>query len=137
MASLLGENIMQLASNRPATLNLFEKNVFKPKFKKEREEADTDTDSFSDDLMRWAIANEVDHVTFVCFPYNETICSKQESLLDIDVKHISDKGIKRKGQLVLNKEYLLKNETDGSSFPTGGLRSTHQARAYTIRDPLS
>lgn len=36
MASLLGENLMQLASNRPATLNLFEKNVFKPKFKKER-----------------------------------------------------------------------------------------------------
>lgn len=51
--------------------------------------------------------------------------------------HISGKGVKTKGQLVLNKEYLLKNETDGSSFPTGGLRSTHEARAYTIRDPLS
>jgi hypothetical protein len=70
MTNLLGENIMQLASNRPATLNLFEKNVFKPKSKKEREDPDTDTDSFSDDLMRWTIANDVDHVTFVCFPYN-------------------------------------------------------------------
>jgi len=29
---------------------------------------------------------------------------------------------------------LLKGEADGSSFPSGGLRVTHRARAYTIWD---
>jgi glutamine synthetase len=32
---------------------------------------------------------------------------------------------------------LIKGEGDGSSFPSGGLRSTHIARGYTIWDPLS
>lgn len=48
MASLLAENIMQLASNRPATLNLFEKYVFNPKSKKDKEEIDPEKDSFSE-----------------------------------------------------------------------------------------
>jgi len=38
---------------------------------------------------------------------------------------------------LLNREYLQKGETDGSSFPSGGLRQTHRARAYMVRDPLS
>ena len=38
---------------------------------------------------------------------------------------------------MLSNSILLKTEADGSSFPSGGLRETHAARAYTIRDPLS
>lgn len=30
---------------------------------------------------------------------------------------------------------LIGGETDGSSFPNGGLRPTHSARGYTIWDP--
>jgi hypothetical protein len=66
MTNLFGEGIMQMVSSRPATLKAFEKNVFKPKPAQEGEEGD----SFSDQLMKWAISNEVEHVTFVCFPYN-------------------------------------------------------------------
>ena len=40
-------------------------------------------------------------------------------------------------ELKLDHDILIKSETDGSSFPSGGLRTTHQARAYTIRDPQS
>lgn len=109
--------------------------MFKPKSKKDRDNASNE--DFTDDLMRWVIANEIEHVTFISFPFSSAICSKEESLLDIDVKYTGEKGIKRKGKLVLTKEYLLKNETDGSSFPSGGLRGTHSARAYTVRDPLS
>jgi len=29
---------------------------------------------------------------------------------------------------------LLKGEADGSSFPSGGMRFTHRARAYTLYD---
>ena len=32
---------------------------------------------------------------------------------------------------------MQKTEADGSSFPSGGLRKTHGARAYTVRDPHS
>jgi len=32
---------------------------------------------------------------------------------------------------------LLKGETDGSSFPNGGLRQTHRAAAYLTVDPTS
>jgi len=34
-------------------------------------------------------------------------------------------------------ETLLQGETDGSSFPNGGLRGTHHAGAYTVLDPTS
>jgi glutamine synthetase len=32
---------------------------------------------------------------------------------------------------------LLKGETDGSSYPSGGLRATHTAGGYTVLDPTS
>jgi glutamine synthetase len=32
---------------------------------------------------------------------------------------------------------LLKGETDGSSYPTGGLRATHRAGGYLSVDPTS
>ena len=63
------------------------------------------------------------------------MCEKQESL--IDLKYFYLNGIRAETRLLLNNEYLAKGETDGSSFPSGGLRFTHRARAYMIRDPLS
>ena len=114
-------------------MDSFEKYVFKPKFKKEGRGID---ENFCEELRKWATQHEVDHISFICFPYNETICRKEDSLLELKVKG-SDHGVKRKAELVLNREILLKSETDGSSFPSGGLQGTHHARAYTVRDPLS
>ena len=37
----------------------------------------------------------------------------------------------------LEGKTLLKGETDGSSFPNGGLRATHTAGGYTVLDPSS
>jgi len=37
----------------------------------------------------------------------------------------------------LEGKTLLKGETDGSSFPNGGMRATHTAGGYTILDPSS
>lgn len=39
--------------------------------------------------------------------------------------------------LLLQTDELLKGESDGSSFPNGGLRATHTAGGYTILDPSS
>jgi len=37
----------------------------------------------------------------------------------------------------LDGKTLLKGETDGSSYPSGGMRATHTAGGYTILDPTS
>ena len=37
----------------------------------------------------------------------------------------------------LSGKELLKGETDGSSYPSGGMRATHTAGGYTIIDPTS
>ena len=37
----------------------------------------------------------------------------------------------------LSASQLVKQEPDGSSFPSGGLRATHRARSYSIWDPSS
>ena len=37
----------------------------------------------------------------------------------------------------LSGKELLKGETDGSSYPSGGMRATHTAGGYTILDPTS
>jgi glutamine synthetase len=43
------------------------------------------------------------------------------------------------GELIWKFEgkHLLRGETDGSSYPSGGLRSTHRAGGYTCIDPTS
>jgi len=40
-----------------------------------------------------------------------------------------------KPQWSLSGKELLKGETDGSSYPSGGMRATHTAGGYTILDP--
>merc|ERR1719326_2856218 len=37
----------------------------------------------------------------------------------------------------LKGKHLLQGETDGSSYPSGGMRATHTAGGYTILDPTS
>ena len=60
------------------------------------------------------------------------MCEKQESF--IDIKYVYDKIFKGEPRLYISPDLLLKGEADGSSFPSGGLRVTHQARAYTLWD---
>jgi glutamine synthetase len=56
------------------------------------------------------------------------------------VKYIKNETSAKPKELIeetFTGKILLKGEGDGSSFPSGGLRSTHTARGYTIWDPLS
>lgn len=86
-------------------------------------------------LVQWALENEVDHYSFLSFPYNSAACQKQESL--IDLKYIYEHGFVGKPRIHLSPDLLLKGEADGSSFPSGGLRQTHRARAYNVWDRSS
>ena len=53
--------------------------------------------------------------------------------------HVAMVEFDREGSPVwdFNGKKLLKGETDGSSFPNGGLRATHTAGAYLCIDPTS
>lgn len=64
------------------TLHTFERNVFKPLIKKDADGKILDHD-FSDDIMQWALDNEVEHVALICYPRSEVISSKQDTLLEI------------------------------------------------------
>jgi len=46
-------------------------------------------------------------------------------------------GADGKPEWSLSGKELLKGETDGSSYPSGGMRATHTAGGYTILDPTS
>jgi hypothetical protein len=45
-----------------------------------------------DHLLKWALSHGVEHYSFLSFPYNSTICEKQDSFLDI--KYIYQDGLK-------------------------------------------
>ena len=40
-------------------------------------------EDISEELMRWTLENEVEHMSFISFPSNSTICRKEDSLLEL------------------------------------------------------
>jgi glutamine synthetase len=129
------EDYMKNVEIPPSVLAFFEKFVYKHRRPGRGDKTEYD---FSEDLLKWAMMAGVEHMTFVCYPYNNASCEKQDSLIDIKYSYDKvDKVVKGESRILLSNELLLKTEADGSSFPSGGLRATHTARAYTVRDPHS
>ena len=85
-------------------------------------------EAYAAGLLRWAMFNGVTHYTHWFTPLTGASASKHDSFLRRSGDHVIS-GFSGKD--------LSRGETDGSSFPSGGLRSTHTARAYTIWDPTS
>merc|ERR1719282_443451 len=59
---------------------------------------------------------------------------KMDTLIDLDFK---SKSANKPFFPVLPTDRLFQGETDGSSFPNGGLRVTHSAAAFTVWDRTS
>ena len=79
-------------------------------------------------MMNWAIDKGATHFTHWFQPLTGFTAEKHESFLDAsDSEPIYD----------FSGKALIKGETDGSSFPSGGLRATFEARGYTVWDPTS
>ena len=83
----------------------------------------------ADGMMKWAVENGATHYTHWFEPLNDSTAEKQNSFLQIDMA--------RKPMLEFSGTELIKGETDASSFPTGNLRATFEARGYTIWDCTS
>ena len=80
-------------------------------------------------MKEWAIENGATHYTHWFQPMTNVTAEKHDSF-------ISPTG---DGQVIMefSGKELVKGEPDASSFPSGGLRATFEARGYTAWDPTS
>ena len=86
-------------------------------------------DAVADAMMRWALEKGATHYTHWFQPMTGSTAEKHESFVEFDSA----------GGFLLNfsGSALIKGESDASSFPTGGMRETYEARGYTAWDPTS
>lgn len=81
-------------------------------------------------MKEWAISRGATYYTHWFHPRTELTAEKHSSFLSIDAQ----KGIPLE---TFAGEDLIQGEPDASSFPSGGMRSTFEARGYTAWDPSS
>jgi len=80
-------------------------------------------------MKNWAIDNGATHYTHWFQPLTGKTAEKHDSFFRLDKTNRPVESF--------NGSILIRQEPDGSSFPSGGLRATHSARSYTIWDPSS
>ena len=80
-------------------------------------------------MKEWAVENGATHFTHWFQPMTGTTAEKHDSF-------ISPSG---DGKIILefSGKELVRGEPDASSFPSGGLRATFEARGYTVWDTTS
>ena len=101
--------------------------------KKTREEGvrlDSSVASVVADAMKdWAVANGATHFTHWFQPLTGITAEKHDSF----IAPTDDGGV----IMEFSGKELIQGEPDASSFPSGGLRATFEARGYTAWDPTS
>ncbi|MGB7594539.1 MAG: glutamine synthetase III [Erysipelotrichaceae bacterium] len=86
-------------------------------------------DAIAHAMKIWAIEHGATQFSHWFQPLNGTTAEKHDSFLEKD--EYGDAFSRFSGKT------LIKGETDGSSFPSGGLRATFEARGYTYWDITS
>ena len=86
-------------------------------------------DAVANAMKDWAIEKGATHFTHLFQPMTGTTAEKHDSFL-------TPTGDGR-AILEFSGKELIKGEPDASSFPSGGIRSTFEARGYTGWDPTS
>ena len=84
-------------------------------------------DEIAKAMMAWAMEKGATHYTHWFQPMTGVTAEKHEAFIEPDGKG----GVVTK----FSGKMLVKGEPDASSFPSGGLRSTFEARGYTAWDP--
>ncbi len=125
---------------------MFAENVFNMKVMRERLSASTFTsleetintgkpldagiaDEVAEAMKEWAMSKGATHYTHWFQPLTGATAEKHDSFIFPDFK----------GGIVtsFSGDELIQGEPDASSFPSGGLRATFEARGYTGWDPTS
>ncbi|MGD9874671.1 MAG: glutamine synthetase III [Kiritimatiellia bacterium] len=87
------------------------------------------SDEVADAMKIWALERGATHYTHWFQPLTGTTAEKHDSFILPD----GEGGAIAK----FSGEELIQGEPDASSFPSGGLRATFEARGYTAWDPTS
>ena len=86
-------------------------------------------DAVADGMKTWAMEQGATHITHWFQPLTEGTAEKHDSFMEYDGK----------GGMIetFDGKALVQQEPDASSFPSGGIRATFEARGYTAWDPTS
>ena len=90
---------------------------------------DAVADAVAEEMKNWAIENGATHFTHWFQPLTGVTAEKHDSFITPS----PDGGV----LMEFSGKELIKGEPDASSFPSGGLRATFEARGYTAWDPTS
>jgi glutamine synthetase len=86
-------------------------------------------DAIAAALKEWAVEHGATHYTHWFQPMTGITAEKHDSFLSLEA---DGSGIAE-----FRGKELIRGEPDASSFPSGGMRSTFEARGYTAWDPTS
>jgi glutamine synthetase len=86
-------------------------------------------DAVAEAMLAWALENGATHYTHMFQPLTGSTAEKHDSFFEPAGEGKLEAGFSGKE--------LIQGEPDASSFPTGGLRATFEARGYTAWDPTS
>ena len=123
------ENFGSLVFNEPC----MKENLPRPIYKKWKESIVNENsldrhtaDAIAHAMKTWAISKNVTHFTHWFQPLTGSTAEKHDSFIEPD----------ENGQPIIrfSGKSLIKGESDASSFPSGGLRATFEARGYTYWD---
>ena len=121
-----------LVFNDETMRNRLPKDVYKALKKTVAEGKDLDlnvANSVANAMKAWAIEHGCTHYTHWFQPMTGITAEKHEAFISP-----IDGG---KVLLEFSGKELIKGEPDASSFPSGGIRATFEARGYTAWDPTS
>jgi len=125
---LYGKNVFSLKVMR----NYFSEKAFKSISTTIKEGGRLDpsiADEVADAMKTWAVSKGATHFTHWFQPLTGTTAEKHDSFISPD----GEGGV----ILQFSGKELIQGEPDASSFPSGGLRATFEARGYTAWDPTS
>lgn len=79
-------------------------------------------------MKEWAMSKGVSHYTHWFQPQTGSTAEKHDAFLEYDENSVIER---------FRGSQLVQGEPDASSFPSGGARTTFEARGYTMWDPSS
>lgn len=129
VAEIFGENVF----NDAVMQTRLPKKVYKKlhEVMEEGQELDLETaDVIAHEMKEWAIEKGATHYTHWFQPLTGVTAEKHDSFITAPMEN-------GKVLMSFSGKELIKGEPDASSFPSGGLRATFEARGYTAWDCTS
>ena len=129
VAEIFGENVF----NDTVMQERLPKKIYKELRRtiEEGKELDINTaDVIAHEMKEWAIEKGATHYTHWFQPLTGVTAEKHDSFISAPMAN-------GKVLMSFSGKELIKGEPDASSFPSGGLRATFEARGYTAWDPTA